>query len=70
MPFIVVVIAPEFDELVQLNHFNGSQANTNNLENLKNICEKSSKFLSDSDWALQADLILINRNRDISLRRF
>ncbi|KAL7078100.1 hypothetical protein ACQ4LE_002568 [Meloidogyne hapla] len=65
MPFIVVIASPELDEIVQLN----GEQKTNNLENLRNICEQSSKFLNENEWAKQADLLLINRNRDISLRR-
>nr|CAD2169283.1 unnamed protein product [Meloidogyne enterolobii] len=64
MPFIVVVASPELDELIQLN-----KEQTNNLDNLKNICEQSCKFVNENEWAKQADLLLINRNRDISLRR-
>ncbi|KAF7629879.1 hypothetical protein Mgra_00009107 [Meloidogyne graminicola] len=65
MPFIVVVAAPELDELIKLN----GEEQIKNLNYLKNICEESTKFLNESNWVKQADLLLINRNRDLSLKR-
>jgi hypothetical protein len=68
MPFIVVVAAPPLDELLQLRRNQGG-AKPRSEQELARCCEQSDRFLRESDWTKQADLILVNRNRDVSLRR-
>lgn len=70
MPFVVVVVAPPLEEMVQLHQLHaGYTEPTLTVDQLRHICEQSDRLLTDSEWAKQADLVLVNRNRDISLRR-
>lgn len=66
MPFVVVIAPPPHDELVQINKLRGATAKTESQ--LKEICEQHEKLLQ-SEFAQHFDLILINRNHDISFRR-
>jgi len=85
MPFIVLVVPPPLDELLQLSRLHGGTARSE--QELRRICEQSERLIRESDWARQADLVgsfgchlltthllsasqvLVNRNRDVSLRR-
>ncbi|KAL3110965.1 hypothetical protein niasHT_017738 [Heterodera trifolii] len=65
MPFVVLVAAPPFEELVQLSRLHGKPREA---DELRRICDQSDQ-LFHSDYAKCFDLVLVNRNRDISLRR-
>lgn len=66
MPFVVVLSPPPFDELVQINKLRGATAKTE--AQLHTICEQNEQLLH-CEYAQYFDLILVNRNHDISFRR-
>ncbi|KAI3411038.1 hypothetical protein GPALN_003123 [Globodera pallida] len=65
MPFVVLVAAPPFEELIQLSRMHGKPRED---AELRRICDQSDQ-LFHSEHAKCFDLVLVNRNRDISLRR-
>lgn len=65
MPFVVMVAAPPLDELVQLSQLHGKPREE---AELRRISEQSDQILH-GDQSKFFDLVLTNRNRDISLRR-
>uniref|UniRef100_A0A915EF48 Guanylate kinase-like domain-containing protein n=1 Tax=Ditylenchus dipsaci TaxID=166011 RepID=A0A915EF48_9BILA len=71
MPYVVVLTAPHHDELVQMAELRakldpaGTQVDP---KRLKETCEQSERLLQ-SDYAKYFHLVLVNRNRDVTLRR-
>jgi len=67
MPFVVAIAAPPLKELQQISQLNPNSM-TVSQEELKKVCEASEKFLQ-GEWASKIDLVLVNRNRDVTMRR-
>ena len=68
MPFIVAIASPPLEELQQITERTSSGDILTNLDRMKTISEKSERLLK-GEHAKFFDLVLVNRNRDVTLRR-
>lgn len=71
MPYVVVITPPPIEEFAQLNELRSlSEEKCHKIDyNTANvICEKSEVLLR-SDYAKYFHLVLVNRNRELTLKR-
>ncbi|KAH7703904.1 Guanylate kinase family protein [Aphelenchoides avenae] len=66
-PYVVAVVPPELSEYVQLTKTR-DETNAKSEPELREICEESEKLL-EGEYRKYIDLVLVNRNFDITLRR-
>ncbi|KAH7723722.1 Guanylate kinase family protein [Aphelenchoides avenae] len=66
-PYVVALVPPELSEYVQLTKARG-ETNAKSEPELREICEESTKLV-EGEYRRYIDLVLVNRNFDITLRR-
>lgn len=66
MPFVVLIAPPEIDELRQINKI---RPRPYTEEQMKAYIQEN-RELEQSDYAKMFDLVLINRNLDVTFKRF
>ncbi|CAD5210108.1 unnamed protein product [Bursaphelenchus xylophilus] len=67
MPYVVVIAPPEYEEFVEMCKLRKDKCMKTEKE-IKHTCEQHQKLM-DSDYSRHFDLVLANRNHDITFRR-
>lgn len=67
MPYVVVIAPPAFEEMKEMCKLRKDTCQRTELQ-LKNTCDQHEK-LTNSSYAKYFDLVLVNRNHDITFRR-
>uniref|UniRef100_A0A1I7YRK9 Guanylate kinase-like domain-containing protein n=1 Tax=Steinernema glaseri TaxID=37863 RepID=A0A1I7YRK9_9BILA len=65
MPYVVAITPPSVDEFLQMNRL---RENSKPEERIRETCEQSTALIR-SEHAKRFDLVLVNRNNDVTFRR-